>query len=366
MKRFLVLENGKVFEGEAFGADGEVTAEIVFTTAVTGYMETLTDRSFTGQAVVQTFPLIGNYGYITEDAESDRPGVAAYIVKSWCDHPSNYRSEGDLDTYLKMYGIVGLCGIDTRSLTRILREHGTMNGMITDDPKNADIEKIRSYRITKPVNNVCTKEIRHFENNGKRVALYDFGVKENIVRSLVARGCEVYVLPANTTAEEVLALKPDGLFLTNGPGNPVDNVEIIENIKKLLPYKIPTMGICLGHQLLALANGFKTEKLKYGHRGGNHPARDLTSERVYITSQNHGYAVVGSSIDKNIAEELFINVNDKTNEGVIYKNAPAFSVQFHPEACPGPLDSEFLFDEFLKLMDGEGRYNLYNGGSDKR
>lgn len=357
MKRYLVLENGKTFEGEAFGADGEVTAEVVFNTAAVGYIETLTDPGYIGQTVVQTFPLAGNYGYMTEDAESDRPGVAAYIVKSWCKAPSNFRCEGDLDCYLKQQGIVGLYGIDTRALTCILRENGTMNGIITDNPETVDFEKLKQYRVTKPVEKVGVKETVHCENTGKRVVLYDFGVKKSTVKALAERGCDLYIIPSDTSAEEVLALKPDGLFLSSGPGDPKDNPEIVENLKELLAHKIPTFGVCLGHQLLALANGFDTEKLKHGHRGSNQPARDLTSEQIYITSQNHGYAVVSSSINKDIAEELYVNVNDSTNEGIIYKNLPAFSVQFYP--------GDRLIDEFLQLMDGEGKYNFCAGGKDR-
>lgn len=351
MKKYLLLENGSVFTGEAFGAPGNVVAEIVFNTAMTGYIETLTDKSYTGQAVVQTFPLIGNYGVIPEDAESDSVSVSAYIVREHCRGPSNFRSCGDLDSYLKNSGIIGLCGIDTRALTRILREYGTMNGAITDAPDAVSMEEIKSYRIVNPVAQVSTKTPRKIGDGGKyKIALLDFGVKENILRSLVKRDCEVTILPHNIKAEEILALSPDGLFLTNGPGDPTDNVETIETLKALLPHRIPTMGICLGHQLLALAHGFKTEKLKYGHRGANHPVKDQKSGRVYISSQNHGYAVVRSSLDPDIAEELYVNGNDGTNEGLRYKNIPAFSVQFHPEACGGPQDTGFLFDEFIAML----------------
>ncbi|HEY8420239.1 MAG TPA: carbamoyl phosphate synthase small subunit [Thermoclostridium sp.] len=352
MKRYLVLENGMIFAGEAFGSAGDIIAEVVFTTAMTGYVETLTDLSYTGQAVVQTFPLIGNYGVMPEDAESRKISVSAYIVKEYCRTPSNFRSQLDLDSYLKMQGIVGMYGIDTRALTKVLRRSGTMNGMITDDPVNVDMAAIKEYRIERPVDEVSTKEIRYLSNDGRyKVALLDFGVKENIVRSLLKRQCDIYVLPHITTANEILSLSPDGIFLTNGPGDPQDNKEVINTLKGLLPYRIPTMGICLGHQLLALANGFQTEKLKFGHRGANHPVRDARNGRVYITSQNHGYAVVPGSIQSSVADEWFTNVNDHSNEGLIYKNTPAFSVQFHPEACAGPQDTDFLFDEFINLME---------------
>jgi carbamoyl-phosphate synthase small subunit len=351
MKKYLLLENGTVFTGEAFGAPGDVIAEIVFNTAMTGYMETLTDKSYAGQAVVQTFPLIGNYGVIPEDAESNAVSVSAYIVREHCQVPSNFRSGGNLDDYLKQTGTVGISGIDTRALTRILRESGTMNGAIADDPDKVSMEEMKSYKIVNPVAKVSTTSRRTIGHGGKyRIALLDFGVKENILRSLASRDCEVTLLPWNTSAEDILKLSPDGIFLTNGPGDPTDNVETIETLKALIPHGIPTMGICLGHQLLALANGFQTEKLKYGHRGANHPVRDLETGRVHISSQNHGYAVVRKSIDPAIAVEMYINGNDGTNEGLKYSNAPAFSVQFHPEACSGPQDTGFLFDRFISML----------------
>lgn len=351
MNKYLILENGKIFKGEGFGAPGDVTAEIVFTTAMTGYLETLTDKSYAGQAIVQTFPLIGNYGIIPEDVESNMIGTSAYIVREWCDHPSNFRSTKDLDSYLKSRGIVGLCKIDTRALTRILREHGTMNGLITDNPSTADLDMIKAYKCVNPVGLVSTKQM-YTQGDGKyTVALLDFGMKENICRCLTSRGCKVYVFPSTSTAKEVLSVNPDGLFLSNGPGDPSDNVEIIETVKELLKSGLPTMGICLGHQLLALAHGFKTTKLKYGHRGANQPVRYLQNGRTYISSQNHGYAVVSDSVDINIAEPLFENVNDLTNEGLIYKDKPCFSVQFHPEACAGPKDTSFLFDKFIEMLE---------------
>lgn len=350
MNKYLILENGQVFKGEGFGAPGEVTAEIVFTTAMTGYLETLTDKSYTGQAIVQTFPLIGNYGIIPEDVESDMIGTSAYIVREWCDHPSNFRSTKDLDTYLKARGIVGLCKIDTRALTRVLREHGTMNGLITDTPSDADLNMIKAYKCINPVGLVSTKKM-YVEGNGKyKVALFDFGMKENICRCLTGRDCTVYVFPSTAGVKDILSVKPDGIFLSNGPGDPSDNTDIIEVIKELLSYKYPMMGICLGHQLLALAHGFKTSKLKYGHRGANQPVKYTKTGRTYISSQNHGYAVVNESLDESVARMTFFNVNDGTNEGLAYVNEPCFSVQFHPEACAGPKDTNFLFDEFIAMM----------------
>ena len=354
MDRYLVLENGMVFAGKAFGADGEVTAEVVFTTSMTGYLETLTDKSYTGQAIVQTFPLIGNYGVIPADFESERVGCSAYIVREHCLEPSNFRREGTLDAFLKARGVVGLYGIDTRALTRILREHGVMNGKICSSPMAIDLDELRNFRVTNPVAQVSTKEsyISKSETGKYQIAMLDFGLKENIRRSLVKRGCDVHVLPYNATVAEILAVHPDGIFLTHGPGDPADNVGVIETLKTLMKEKIPMMGICLGHQLLALANGFETHKLKYGHRGAKQPVRDMETGRIFITSQNHGYAVISGSIREEVASEYFTNVNDGTNEGLRYKNAPIFSVQFHPEARGGPRDTDFLFDEFINMLGG--------------
>lgn len=349
-KAYLVLENGKVFEGRSFGLEGEVTAEVVFTTGMTGYLETLTDKSYFGQIVVQTFPLIGNYGVIPDEFEGDRIGPRAYIVKEWCQVPSNFRSEGELDTFLKDRGVVGLCGIDTRTLTKTIRENGVMNGAIVTDPSHADLEAIKAYRIENAVPSVSVKEQSVRGGDGLRIAMLDFGFKANIYRELVKRGAKVFVCPHNTTAEEIKALDVDGILLTNGPGDPAENTEVIGNLQEIMKLNLPLLGICLGHQLLALANGFKTEKLKYGHRGANQPVKDLETGRVYISSQNHGYAVVGSSIDKSLARERFVNVNDRTNEGIRYLHFPAISAQFHPEACGGPMDTTWLFDDFFTMI----------------
>lgn len=332
---------------------GEMTAEVVFTTGMTGYLETLTDPSYWGQIVVQTFPLIGNYGVIPADFESDRIGPRAYIVKQWCQEPSNFRSEGDLDTFFKEKGVVGLSGIDTRALTKTIREAGVMNGIITDDPGRVDRAALKAYRVAGAVRAVSTKEPYTVSPVGgfiKRAALLDFGLKRNMIRELNDRGVQVVVCPCSTTAEEIKALDVDGIMLSNGPGDPAENIEIIENLKEICKLNLPIFGICLGHQLLALAHGFRTEKLKYGHRGGNQPVKDLETGRVYITSQNHGYAVVSGSIDPRTARELFVNVNDGTCEGVRYLDCRAFTTQFHPEACGGPLDTETLFDEFSAMM----------------
>ena len=350
---YLVLENGTVFEGKAFGAEKETTGELVFTTAMTGYLETLTDPSYFGQVVFQTFPLIGNYGVIPADFESDSPSLKGYIVREWCQVPSNFRSEGNLDTFLKESGIPGICGIDTRALTRIVREYGVMNCKISysDDVSEAVLDEIRKYTITEAVESTTIKEKEEFkaENGEYEVVVMDFGAKHNIGRALESRNCNLTIVPASTTAEEIIAMNPDGVMLSNGPGDPAENTEIIKQIKILCEKNIPVFGICLGHQLLALANGGETEKLKYGHRGANQPVKDLVSGKVFITSQNHGYAVVNDSLPEN-AEVSFVNGNDGTCEGVNYKDKPAFSVQFHPEACGGPQDTAFLFDRFVQMM----------------
>lgn len=351
---YLILENGKVFEGKSFGAEKEVTGELVFTTAMTGYLETLTDPSYYGQVVMQTFPLIGNYGVIPSDFESAQPALRAYVVRNRCQEPSNFRCEGTLDTFLKACGIPGMYDLDTRALTRIVREYGVMNCKLVYSlaNKEQDLKEIASYRVTDAVRSVtkngqerfCAQEPRY------NVVLWDFGAKDNIRRELVKRGCNVTVVPSYTTAQQIKDLHPDGIMLSNGPGNPADNVAVIEQLRILCEEKIPTFGICLGHQLLALSQGAKTKKLKYGHRGANQPATDTQTGRVYITSQNHGYAVVGESLPTN-ARESYKNANDGTCEGVEYLDMPAFSVQFHPEACGGPLDTGFLFDRFLSMMD---------------
>ena len=357
---YLILSDGTVFKGKSFGAEGEVIGEVVFTTAMTGYQETLTDPSYCGQIVTQTFHLIGNYGVNSEDKESSGSVVSGYIVREYCKVPSNFRCEEDIDAYLKNHGIIGLYDIDTRRLTRIIRETGVMNGMITthepDEQFRAEaLEKIRSFRIEQPVPKVTVTAPSNYTepDNAKKykVALIDYGYKYNIRRELEKRGCDVTVFPSSTTADEITAFAPDGIMLSNGPGDPTDNKASIATLADLISKQIPTFGICLGHQLLALANGASTVKLKYGHRGGNQPVTDLDMDRTFITSQNHGYAVVNDSISASVGRVSHINANDKTCEGVRYTNAPAFTVQFHPEACGGPQDTAYLFDEFIQLME---------------
>ena len=352
-KGYLILENGRIFQGYYFGKEAEAMGELVFTTAMTGYLETLTDPSYYGQLVIQTFPLIGNYGVIPSDFESARPVLKAYIVREWCQQPSNFRSEGQLDAFLKQEGIPGLYGIDTRALTRIVREQGVMNAKLSFTPEadEALLKELKSFSIKNAVNSVSNLSQPSLTQpqSGPLVALWDFGAKLNIERELIKRGCREKVMPASSTAEDILAINPQGIMLSNGPGDPAENAGIIEELRKLLNSGLPIFGICLGHQLLALASGAKTAKLKYGHRGANQPCTQTNTGRVYITSQNHGYAVVGESLPPN-ARVSFINANDGTCEGVDYLDMPAFSVQFHPEASAGPKDTAFLFDRFVSML----------------
>lgn len=407
MKAFLILEDGTVFTGTSFGAAKEVISEIVFNTSMAGYPEVLTDPSYAGQAVCMTYPLIGNYGVCLEDMESVRPWPDALIVRETCHVPSNFRSDESLDAFMKKYDIPGIAGIDTRALTKLLREIGTMNGMITTD-EHYDLQiilpQLKKYTCGKVVEKVTCKEkytvpgakdlsengpisghaffdsneyekyqdgdksckekrpslVRNLNGQGLKIGLLDVGLKENIVRSLSMRGCDVTVYPAWTPAAEILADQPDGIMISNGPGDPKECTSIIAEVRKLYESNVPIFAICLGHQLMALATGSDTFKLKYGHRGGNHPVKDLTTGRVYISSQNHGYAVDESSVNPAIAEPLFVNVNDGTNEGLVYKGKNIFTVQFHPEACPGPQDSGFLFDRFLENIK-EGRNTAADG-----
>ena len=354
MKAFLILEDGHVFTGRSIGSTREAVSEIVFNTSMTGYLEVLTDPSYAGQAVVMTYPLIGNYGICYEDMESERPWVDGFIVRELSRMPSNFRSEDTIQNFLEKNDIPGICGIDTRALTKILRESGTMNGMIsTDENYNMDevMKKLKAYSTGDEVSKVSCREKKVLPGDGYKVALLDLGAKKNIARSLNERGCEVTIYPSSTTAEEIIASRPDGIMLSNGPGDPKACVQVIKEIRKLYETEIPIFAICLGHQLMALATGADTFKLKYGHRGGNHPVKDMETGRVYISSQNHGYAVDPESLDPQVAVPAFTNVNDGTNEGLKYVGKNIFTVQYHPEACPGPQDSSYLFDRFLKMME---------------
>ena len=357
-KAYLLLADGTIFEGLHFGVKGTAIGEVVFTTGMTAYQETLTDPSYYGQLVTQTFPLIGNYGVNAADSESAQSYIHGYIVREWCNTPSNFRMEGDIDGFLKEQNIVGIYNIDTRKLTRIIREVGVMNGVITTEDvyakKEELLEQVRKYTIKNAVVSVTGTEPRTYSEGTPKykVALYDFGYKRNIRNELVKRGCEVVVLPATTSAEELKAMHIDGIMLSNGPGDPAECTSIIKEIKKLYETDIPIFAICLGHQLMALATGGTTYKLKYGHRGGNHPVKDLQTGRVYISSQNHGYVVDTDTLDPKVATPAFVNVNDGTNEGLSYVGKNIFTVQFHPEACPGPQDSAYLFDRFINMMGG--------------
>lgn len=391
MKAFLLLEDGTVFEGTHIGADKEVISEIVFNTSMAGYLEVLTDPSYAGEAVCMTYPLIGNYGVCLEDMESTKTWLDGFIVRELSRMPSNFRYDMSIQEFLEKNGVTGIAGIDTRALTKILREKGTMSGMITTNQNyNLDeiIPKLKAYKAGDVVAKVTCKNkyvieatkdleengpisgaavfdeeaykkgvkekrpsmIKRLNGRGLKIALVDYGAKANIASSLATRGCEVTVYPSYTTAEEIIASKPDGIMLSNGPGDPKECTAIIAEVKKMYDSNIPVFAICLGHQLMALATGGDTYKLKYGHRGGNHPVKDLSTGRVYISSQNHGYVVDPDKLDANVAVPAFINVNDGTNEGLAYIGKRIFTVQFHPEACLGPQDSDYLFDKFINMM----------------
>ena len=385
MKAFLILADGSVFPGERFGADREVVCEMVFNTGLTGYLELLTDASYAGQGIVMSSPIIGNYGVFTEQGEAVRPWAEALIVRDLTQVICDERDAEDLDAYLKRHDIPAISGIDTRALTLRLREHGTMNGLITvgDQYDLADcLLRIEAYINKNPVARVSRREPktypagsfgRQHRPTGKgrpseamtelpwdvdasiecryRVAMLDFGLKQNIIWNLTGRGCEVTVYPWDTPAAEILVSQPDGIMLSNGPGDPVDCSPILNNIRAIYDSGVPTLAICLGHQLLALATGARTRRLKYGHRGVNHPVKDLAADRVYITSQNHGYVVIDETVDPAIARVSHLHVNDGSVEGLRYAARPIISVQYHPEGAPGPQDSEYLFDEFLDLMN---------------
>lgn len=359
MKATLILANGAVFQGESIGACGDRVCEMVFNTSMTGYQEILTDPSYAGQGIVMSYPLIGNYGVNHEDNESSQPWAEAFVVRHLSPRGSNFRCEGTLDDFLKEHDIVGIQGVDTRALTRILRSQGAMNGMITCAEHfnvNEVMERLGQYRVTGAVDRVTRREAEVFEAQGSQrchVAMMDYGVKNNMIGCLTRRGCKVTVFPARTPAETILQGGFDGVMLSNGPGDPAENTGIIQELKKLYNSNLPIFGVCLGHQLLALATGAKTGRLDYGHRGGNHPVRDMEKGQVFITSQNHGYMVLADSVDPTVAEISHVNVNDGTVEGLCYKRPNCFTTQFHPEANAGPKDTEYLFNRFVDSMGGD-------------
>lgn len=353
---YLVLANGKVFKGETFGASGTVIAETVFTTGMIGYLETLTDKNHFGQIVTQTFPLIGNYGVIPEDIGNEPIALSGYICKEWCREPSNYRSQGDLDTFFKNRGVIGLTGIDTRALTKVLRDEGVMNGCITDDLDSVDMDALKAYKVKDAVMSVSTKEeivckaADFGAEASHNVVMIDYGTNVNTAKELCKRGCDVTIVPYNTSVTRIKELNPQGVVLSDGPGDPMENLQAIAIVKELVSLNMPVFGIGLGHNILAAANGFSNMKLKFGHRGANQPAKCFDKGRVFITTQNHSYAVDAASIDAAKAEMSFVNWNDNTCEGINYKNIPAFSVQFNPEICGGPQDTSYLFDAFIDMM----------------
>ena len=351
MKAKLILENGVVFEGKAFGYLKECVGEVVFNTGMTGYQEVLTDPSYYGQIVTMTYPLIGNYGINLEDLESKEPKVRGFIVREKCQYPNNFRCELELETYLAQNKVLGLDGIDTRALTKILRNNGTMKGIIVLDNSNLEDvkDKLEAFSNRDAVSIVSTNEKYEISGEGKNVAIIDFGIKQNIIRNFVKRGCNVTVFPYDFKAEEVLEINPDLVFLSNGPGDPDDLDEIVGNVKKMIGKK-PIVGICLGHQILARVFGGKTGKLKFGHRGGNHPVKDFEENKVFITAQNHGYYVTDVPECMNVTQ---VNLNDNTVEGMRHKELPIYSVQYHPEACPGPKDSQYIFDKFLDVLNNK-------------
>ncbi len=353
MKKQLILEDGTIFIGKGFGGDTETIGEVVFNTGMTGYQEILSDPSYCGQIVTLTYPLIGNYGINRDDFESINPAVKGLIVKEAADLPSNWRSEYTLDEYLELKRIPGIAGIDTRKLTRIIRQHGTLKGAICGIEKNPSEIVEQLQRTTLPINQVkqvSTKNAYPGPGRGKRVVLVDFGMKHGILRELNQRDCDVIVVPYHATADEILQLSPDGIMLSNGPGNPKDVPEAIDMVKGILG-RVPLFGICLGHQLFALACGANTEKMKFGHRGSNHPVKDLATGKIAITSQNHGYTVETDSIKETKLSITHIAINDGTIEGLKHQDYQAFTVQYHPEASPGPEDANSLFDQFLAMME---------------
>jgi len=352
MKGRLILENGIAFEGNCFGKISDTVGEVVFNTGMTGYQEILTDPSYYGQIVSMTYPLIGNYGINIDDSQSDSPKVRGFIIRERCQEPNNFRCEFDLDMYLKKNNIMAIEGIDTRYLTKLIRTAGTMKGLITTgNIEKEDINKcFEGFSNKNAVKEVTAKQIKTLGDGSCHVGILDFGIKNNIVNSFLNKGCKVTVFPAFTHTDELLKYNLDGIFLSNGPGDPTDLPEVIENIRILI-HKMPVTGICLGTQLIALALGCETTKMKFGHRGCNHPVKNLKTGKVTITSQNHGYMIKEESLTKDI-EVTHTNINDKTIEGIRHKHLPVMGVQYHPEAYPGPHDSNIIFDDFVNLYKG--------------
>ncbi len=356
-KAWLLLEDGTLLEGLSAGAEGEAVGEVVFNTQVVGYQQLLTDPCYYGQLVVQTFPLIGNYGVNEEDNASENCWVKGYIIREWCEQPSNFRSKGGIWDYLEQNQVVGICDIDTRALTRRLRIHGTMNGLITTADPRPDmaeqLERLKGYQVKGAVAECCSKEKKVFtpETVKRSAVLYDFGYTKELLQALLDRGCKVTVVPGSLPAAEVLAENPDCVILSPGGGNPADCASLAAEIRKLAEAKLPVLGLGLGHQLLAMAHGCKTEKMNHGHRGSNQPVTDLRTGKTFITAQNHGYAVTSQSVDEGVAEITHVNANDHSCEGLVYKDFPGVSYQFAPDTAEGSLVTENLYTGFFEMAD---------------
>ncbi len=354
MKRTLILEDGTTFIGKSIASNKDVVCQIVFNTSMGGYIETITDPTYVNKAVVMTYPLIGNYGFMEEDSQSKKPWAEALIAREICEHDSNFRSQGKLENYLNKHDIPVLYDIDTRALTKHLRDKGTMLALITTDENittDKALDKIKAYHKDNSIDIVSSKNIKTYNENGKyNISVLDFGIKNSVINSLIKRDCKITLYPWNTKAETIINSNPDGIILSNGPDNPNDYINVIDEVKKLYQTNIPIFAICLGHQILAIANGAKAVKLKYGHIGEGQSVKDLETGKIYVTSQNHNYTLDKDSINSDIAEVNYININDDTVEGLKYKNKKIISVQFRPDACPGPEETNYLFDEFVSNL----------------
>ncbi len=358
-KAYLVLENGSIYEGQSFGSETEAAGEVVFNTGMIGYHDTLTDKSYFGQIVVQTFPLIGNYGIINDNFEGEQVIPSAYVVKEYCCSPSNFRCEGKIDDFLKEKGVPGICGIDTRALTKEIRENGVMNGKLVHSKEAAlavlSSGELKDCKIENAASKLSTDKQVVYAPKGEakaKAAIIDLGCKKSYISALTERGIETVLCPANTSAEEIKALGVQGVMISNGAGDPNEYKDIIANVKAISELGLPVLAIGKGHEVLSVASGFTVSKMKFGHRGANQPVKDISKDRVYITSQNHGYGVVAESVDADKAEVRFVNVNDGSCEGIVYKNIDAVSVQFNPDAFGGPLDTSWIIDEFAEKMGG--------------